>query len=291
MNGETHRQGSIGAGRGALVLALVVALIMGAQAGPAVGRGAATPGATPGPRLLALADVIGALRDLGLTVEDTGETVQHGFFAVPGQIVLVDGADLQVFVYPDAAARERDAATIDPDGSAIGTTMVDWIAPPHFTSAGNLLVLLLTADEDLAADVDLAVTGLVTTATPVASPGATLGATPAGGVTMVAVVDALRAAGIPVEVTGQVVEQGFLGVPGELLLVDGADFQVFVYPTVAAREAISATISPDGGTIGNVSVRWMAPPHFTAAGNVLTLLLTPDEALAERVRAAVERLG
>jgi len=54
---------------------------------------------------------------------------------------LVDGEPVQVMEYRDAAALEADAGHISPDGSSTGTTMVTWIAPPHFFRTDTAIVL------------------------------------------------------------------------------------------------------------------------------------------------------
>ena len=43
--------------------------------------------------------------------------------------------------YGDAAALEAEAASISPDGSSVGTTMVTWVGSPHFFTTESLIVL------------------------------------------------------------------------------------------------------------------------------------------------------
>ena len=81
-----------------------------------------------------------------LTVEQTDQTVLHPFFGVPGQIVRVNGSDLQVFVYPDATSRKSDSARISADGRLIAGEVVNWPVPPRFISSGNVLSVLLSSD-------------------------------------------------------------------------------------------------------------------------------------------------
>jgi hypothetical protein len=249
--------------------------------------------ATPASALLGVGDVVAALTAIGLEVEMSGQTVEQPFFAVPAHLLSVEGFEAQIYTYPDAEARAADAATISDDGTRIDGANIDWIAPPHFSQAGNLLVLVLTDDADLATDVETAVEGLVAGATPVATPAGSPVATPvADGLLEVADVAAvLRSGGLRVEETGQSVESGLFGVPSALLRVDGVDLQVLVYPSVAERVADSDRISDDGTMIGTVAVRWIAPPHFAFAGNIITLILTDDDALADRVEELVGTLG
>ncbi|HMB25548.1 MAG TPA: hypothetical protein VKP08_22060, partial [Anaerolineales bacterium] len=68
-------------------------------------------------------------------------------FSVEGQAVKVNGADLQIFEYENAAAMEEAASQVAPDGGSIGTSMVTWIDPPHFYKVGRIIVLYLGNDQ------------------------------------------------------------------------------------------------------------------------------------------------
>lgn len=87
-----------------------------------------------------------ALTSAGATVEQ-GDPVNQVFFAVPGQIIKVNGADVQVFEYETAEAMEADAAQVSEDGGSIGMSMVSWMAPPHFYKIGRILVLYVGEDQ------------------------------------------------------------------------------------------------------------------------------------------------
>jgi hypothetical protein len=89
-----------------------------------------------------------ALLAAGATVE-LGDQVQQPFFTVPGQILKVNGADVQVFVYETAQAMEAEAAQISADGSSIGTSMANWVESPHFFKLGQLLVLYVGENEEV----------------------------------------------------------------------------------------------------------------------------------------------
>ena len=91
------------------------------------------------------------LRQAGATVEPAGE-VSQPFFAVAGNIIVVNGGDVQVFEYADAAAAEAEAALVSPDGSSVGTSMIGWVASPHFYKAGRLIVLYV-GDSEAVTDV------------------------------------------------------------------------------------------------------------------------------------------
>lgn len=115
-----------------------------------LGESAADP-SDPGP----LADegpvrdyvgLIGALQAAGLEVEPAGLVAQP-FFHPRGEVVRVNGADLQVFQYPDSVRAASEAATVSPDGGTIGTMMVNWTTPPRFYRGGPLVVIELGGDE------------------------------------------------------------------------------------------------------------------------------------------------
>jgi penicillin-binding protein 2 len=92
-----------------------------------------------------------------LTVEQTDQTILHPFFRVPGQVVRVNGHDLQVFVYPDATSRKSDSARISADGRLIAGEVVTWPVSPRFVSSGNILTVLLASDSRLAGRVERAI--------------------------------------------------------------------------------------------------------------------------------------
>lgn len=91
------------------------------------------------------------LRATGATVEPAGELTQP-FFSVNGSVIAVNGSDVQVFEYADAAAAEAEAALVSPDGSSIGTSMVGWVASPHFYQVEKLIVLYV-GDSEAVTDV------------------------------------------------------------------------------------------------------------------------------------------
>jgi len=56
-------------------------------------------------------------------------------------MIKVRGEDVQVFEYSDAMAAEAQTALVSPSGSAVGTTKIHWVGPPHFFKKGRLIVL------------------------------------------------------------------------------------------------------------------------------------------------------
>ena len=86
-----------------------------------------------------------ALRAAGASVEVGGPMSQE-FFSVPGQVLTINGTGVQLFEYAGPEEAQRDAAQVAPDGGSVGTTMIMWIAPPHFYALGALIVLYVGDD-------------------------------------------------------------------------------------------------------------------------------------------------
>ena len=93
-----------------------------------------------------LAALTDALQLAGQSVE-LNDQIDQPFFSVPGQIIVVNGEDVQVFEYPDSAAAAAEAALISPDASSVGTSMMTWVATPHFYMKDRLIVLYVGEDE------------------------------------------------------------------------------------------------------------------------------------------------
>lgn len=107
----------------------------------------ATP--TPQPQgggLTDQASLVGALEAEGATVT-LGDPIAQEFFTVDGQIIDVNGQDLQVFEYDSLQAMESDAALVSADGGTIGTSSVMWIDSPHFYKSEKIIVLYVGTDE------------------------------------------------------------------------------------------------------------------------------------------------
>ncbi|MEK6222378.1 MAG: hypothetical protein N2D54_09020 [Chloroflexota bacterium] len=85
-------------------------------------------------------ELVADLRANGGKVDANG-TVSQPFFVPEGQVIQIDGEDVQVFEFTNAADAQAAVETISPDGGSIGTTMASWMATPHFFHAGKLIVL------------------------------------------------------------------------------------------------------------------------------------------------------
>ena len=87
-----------------------------------------------------------ALRGAGAEVEVIDDEFSQPFLSAPGRLVRIDGQDVQVFDYADAAAASGEAALVSPDGSSVGDSMISWMATPHFFHKGHLIVLYVGDD-------------------------------------------------------------------------------------------------------------------------------------------------
>ncbi len=127
--------------------AIVAILVLAAYG---VGCTSQKPPVSHGGPVTDYVSLVDNLRQAGATVEPAGE-VSQPFFAVAGNIIVVNGGDVQVFEYADAAAAEAEAAVVSPDGSSVGTSMVGWVASPHFYRVEKLIVLYVGDGEAVTA--------------------------------------------------------------------------------------------------------------------------------------------
>jgi len=74
-------------------------------------------------------------------------------------MVTLNGEGVQVFEYPDAAQMEAQAVRISPTGAAVGTSLIHWVAPPHFFKRGSVLVLYVGEDRSVIEALEAALGG------------------------------------------------------------------------------------------------------------------------------------
>ncbi len=87
--------------------------------------------------------LVDSLRAAGATVDPAG-TISQPFFVPEGQLLTVNGEGVQAFEF--ASEAEAIAETVSADGSSVGTSMILWVAPPHFYKAGRLIVIYVGSD-------------------------------------------------------------------------------------------------------------------------------------------------
>jgi hypothetical protein len=91
------------------------------------------------------AEVVRRLEEAGLVVTDSGKKAHDPVLHVEGDRLLVSGGQLEIYVYPDAEAREKDGAGLD-------TTLhgLPSIEKPRYIISGNLIAILRTPHDRLA---------------------------------------------------------------------------------------------------------------------------------------------
>lgn len=103
----------------------------------------ATVRAAPGePSGWTIPEVARRLSDAGLVVADSGQSATRAPIAASGTLLHVSGGSLEVYLYADAAARERASAQID-----TATRGLPSIYNPRFIFSGNLIAVLTTPSD------------------------------------------------------------------------------------------------------------------------------------------------
>ncbi len=92
--------------------------------------------------------IIDSLRAVGATVEPAGE-ISQPFFPVKGRVITVNDAGVQVFEFVNVYDANAEAVRVSVDGSFVGETHLNWVAPPHFFKNGKLIVLYVGDDSTL----------------------------------------------------------------------------------------------------------------------------------------------
>ena len=83
----------------------------------------------------------------GMAPRKQAAPVRHPFLSVEGTTYLVGNAELQVFIYDDAAAVERDIAKLDTIAVAPPGQTVQWRDKPTLIRNNNLAAILLGRNE------------------------------------------------------------------------------------------------------------------------------------------------
>lgn len=209
-----------------------------------------------------------ALRAAGLEVESAGP-IQDPFFDVETQTLLVGEAMIQVFQFPDGAAAEEAAGSVNASGTIIGTTTADWIEPPHFYREGRLIVLYAGSDAAILSALEQVLGEPFVV-------GQTMGLPSGDGEAEESVTDlaglleALQTAGAAAE-PGETLSQPFFGPEAQIVEVNGEQLQVFEFPNEGAAEEAVATVSPDGASVGTTMVTWVDTPHFYKSGKLVVI--------------------
>ncbi len=74
---------------------------------------------------------------------ETGEWVSQPFFTPQGQIIKLNGEDMQVFEYVSKEEAFQEVMQVSADWSSVGTIMITWMDSPHFYQSGIIIVLYI----------------------------------------------------------------------------------------------------------------------------------------------------
>ncbi len=88
------------------------------------------------------------VRAAGAAANPAG-AVSQPFVAPQGQVLSVNGEDVQVFEFASAEEADTVSQSISADGSSIGPSRVGWVAPPHFYKASQLIVIYVGSDDSV----------------------------------------------------------------------------------------------------------------------------------------------
>ncbi len=109
--------------------------------------GSPSPDASPAPAapVIDYSSFIDDLRAAGLNVREGERTGSDQLFRA-GRTVFIDGVEVSTYGFPTEKALDEWRSSVSPDGYSVptrgdGIAMVEWVHPPHFYSAGTLLVL------------------------------------------------------------------------------------------------------------------------------------------------------
>jgi hypothetical protein len=91
--------------------------------------------------------------EAGLVVTDSGKKVRNPALKAEGEELGVSGGQLEIYVYPDDAARERDLAGLDTTRKGLPS-----IYDPKYIISGNMIAILHTPKDRLAERVKLVLT-------------------------------------------------------------------------------------------------------------------------------------
>ena len=129
--------------------------------GPGTSGTAAKAGNCPHDGRWRLCSVADRLDKAGLApiADTTGPGERLPFFSVPGQHFRLGRGELRAYVYADSATLARDVAGLDTVRVVPRNGSYTWPAPPTLIQTGNLLAVLLTANEHQIERVQLALGG------------------------------------------------------------------------------------------------------------------------------------
>ena len=95
------------------------------------------------------AEVVKRLTEAGLVVVDSARKARRPGLHVQGELLRVSGSDLELYLYPSAAARQRESAAVD-----TATHGMPSVTQPRYIFSGNLIAVHITPSDRLAERVE-----------------------------------------------------------------------------------------------------------------------------------------
>jgi hypothetical protein len=129
-----------------VMVMFVLTLVLAACTAQAAGAEDSPGDISHGNEIGGYVELVDSLRSEGARVEPQG-SVKQPFFDISGQMILVNGSEVQVFDFGEEEFQQAASEQISPDGSSIGTTMVDWTDRPNFWAEGSLIVIYVGEDQ------------------------------------------------------------------------------------------------------------------------------------------------
>ena len=102
-----------------------------------------------------LDDIVDRLLSLEVTVERTGEQTGHPYFTPEGEVLRVNGQDVQAYTYESAEAAKKEAVLVNTDGSKDGVDFIRWPGPMHFYGLDRYILVYIGEDEEVLTGLNL----------------------------------------------------------------------------------------------------------------------------------------
>ena len=109
-------------------------------------------------RVLTLDGLVQDVRQQGVTVTSAGSEPRESFpfFSVQGKRLIVNGDNVYVFEYTTDTVATKEASTVAPSGTPIGTTQTTWISPPRFYKRDRFILLYVGTTPEVVRALDAA---------------------------------------------------------------------------------------------------------------------------------------
>ena len=101
------------------------------------------------PADIGVEDLIDRLLSVGMDVDEVGEEVGHPYFTPVGELLSVNGEQVQAYEYESAEEAKKEAVQVSPDGSKEGIDFIRWPGPQHFYALDRFIFVYIGDNEDV----------------------------------------------------------------------------------------------------------------------------------------------